>query len=167
MVVCNGGCNGAAFFDCDQSPLAILSSHASDRQYCTPTRSIEHERRRRPYYAMASPAEPSGQVAITVNQILVFFGTNTMWRAFFCAIGTMLVILGVESLMIDSATLTQGPPEEQTIANAWGATQTVLVGGSSKTVKPPEWIPWSFLASGAIILLYAFTLPKKLAGGEG
>ena len=84
-----------------------------------------------------------------------------MWRAFFYAIGIMLVVLGVECLVIDSATF-QGNPQTETApeAGVWGAPPAPE---STKTVKPAEWQPWSFLATGSIVLLYAMTLKK---GGE-
>lgn len=89
-----------------------------------------------------------------------------MWRAFFLAIGTMLVILGIECLLIDSATLAAAQDETIRVQQGWFGAQEIAV--PTKTVRPPEWIPWSFIASGAVVLLYAFTLPRRWgSGGEG
>jgi hypothetical protein len=70
-----------------------------------------------------------------------------MWRAFFLAIGVTLAVVGAECLVIDSATLVTG-------AAAAGQQYT------QRVVRPPEWAPWSFLAAGAVVMLYSFTIPK-------
>ena len=72
-----------------------------------------------------------------------------MWRSLFLALGLFSLILGIESLLIDSATLAnRGDP-------------TVI----SREVVPAEWAPWSLLSAGAVVILYSFTLPQKLKGG--
>lgn len=76
-----------------------------------------------------------------------------MWRAFFMAIGTMLVILGVECLLIDSATLAAERPLPGAEAPAWFNPEPFF--DPNRIVRPPEWIAWSLLASGAITLLYS------------
>lgn len=86
-----------------------------------------------------------------------------MWRAFFLAIGAMLIIVGIETLLIDSATVysTLKPvPAETTDPNGPTATKT-------KVVKPEEWMPWSAMSIGAIVVLYAFTLPQRWSHGAG
>jgi hypothetical protein len=85
-----------------------------------------------------------------------------MWRAFFCAIGIVLLILGVECLMIDSAILAAGvvdepmPPQNVGLFGA-GA----VPPQQSRTFRPAEWIPWSLLTSGAVTLLYALSLRRN------
>lgn len=69
-----------------------------------------------------------------------------MWRALFLAVGMFLLVLGLECLVIDQATISN--PEK-------GVT----------TVAPPEWVPWSLISAGAVTMLYSFTLPKKFQGG--
>ncbi|HBE67561.1 MAG TPA: hypothetical protein DDW52_05360 [Planctomycetaceae bacterium] len=89
-----------------------------------------------------------------------------MWRAFFLAVGTMLIILGVECLVIDSATFVTEPPKQvkQTSGNAWFPDPPKLETlESKKVVRPPEWIPWSLIASGAVIVLYSLTL-RRIGG---
>lgn len=76
-----------------------------------------------------------------------------MWRAFFMAIGTMLIILGVECLLIDSATLAAERPLPTNQAPAWFNPEPLF--DPSRIVRPPEWIAWSLLAGGIVTLLYA------------
>ena len=66
-----------------------------------------------------------------------------MWRAFFLAVGVSCFILGAECLAIEKATLSVG-------------------GGTSSEITPPEWAPWSLMSGGAVVLLYSFTIPKRV-----
>lgn len=72
----------------------------------------------------------------------------------------MLVIVGVECLLIDSATLVSDRPEVVPVSNGWFQ-QQAMPDMTDHTVRPPEWIPWSLIASGAVVILYAMTLPKR------
>jgi hypothetical protein len=69
-----------------------------------------------------------------------------MWRSFFLALGVFLFILGAEALVVERAVLNRG--ESQTAAD----------------IVPPEWAPWSLLSAGAVVVLYSFTVPKKMSG---
>lgn len=87
----------------------------------------------------------------------------TMWRAFFCAVGIMLMIMGLECLLIDSAVLVQGvadEPAQQQSAFGMFANQAVQ---NNRIFKPSEWFPWSLLAVGAIVLLYAVSFRREPA----
>jgi hypothetical protein len=33
-----------------------------------------------------------------------------------------------------------------------------------REVEPPEWAPWSLMSVGAVVILYTFTIPKKMTG---
>jgi len=84
-----------------------------------------------------------------------------MWRAFFCAIGIMLIILGIECLLIDSAVLAAGVIDDPT-----SSPQNTMFGGQlantqSRVFRPAEWIPWSLLASGAVVLIYSISLKRS------
>lgn len=91
-----------------------------------------------------------------------------MWRAFFFAIGTMLIIVGIECLLIDSATLkSDGPEPVQMTNNSWFQQPAPMQMQATRVVKPPEWIPWSLVASGAVVVLYALTLPARWGAKSG
>jgi hypothetical protein len=92
-----------------------------------------------------------------------------VWRAFFFAVGIMLVIVGVECLLIDSATLASdaNKVETVTVSNGWFQPPQKIEVASGKTVRPADYIPWSLLASGAIVLLYSFTLPSRWGQKSG
>lgn len=87
-----------------------------------------------------------------------------MWRSLFLAIGIMTMIVGIESLLIESATVYAAAESSASeLANP-----SESPARSTKVVSPGEFVPWALLSGGAIIVLYAFTLPKRfsVAGGE-
>jgi hypothetical protein len=61
--------------------------------------------------------------------------------------GLFSVILGVECLLIDQATLISGRDTPK---------------AKVQKVVPPDWAPWSLMSAGTVVVLYSFTLPKKL-----
>ncbi len=73
-----------------------------------------------------------------------------MWRALFLAIGVTLCILGAECMVLHKATLANPNKPSETVKR--------------REVKPPDWAPWSLLAAGAVVLLYSFTIPRRMAG---
>ena len=75
-----------------------------------------------------------------------------MWRAIFLALGIFACILGLECLVIDRAFLIGETAQQQ------GA--LFQAAGPVREFKPPEWAPWSLLSSGAVVILYSFTLPR-------
>jgi hypothetical protein len=86
-----------------------------------------------------------------------------MWRAFFLAIGISLVIIGAQCLVVDRVVLAHGAPAEaKQNATLFGTTSTPSASG--KELTPPEWAPWSLMASGAVVIIYSFTVPKRVAG---
>ena len=71
-----------------------------------------------------------------------------MWRSLFLAVGAYCCLLGVEALGLEKAVLKR--PE---LASSSAA---------QKEIVPPEWAPWSLMASGAVVVLYSFTIPKRV-----
>lgn len=83
-----------------------------------------------------------------------------MWRAFFLAIGFFIMILGAQCLAVERITLKvrEVPPPP---VSPFDTTPKV---GEKKQLLPPPWAPWSLLASGAVVCLYSFTIPRRVAG---
>jgi|GEM_PF-285955 len=84
-----------------------------------------------------------------------------MWRALFLAIGGTLLVMGVESLVLDHAVLAtdngfiKPTTATQPVVDEWGfEVEQRTVAATNRTVAPPEWAPWSMLSSGAIMLFY-------------
>lgn len=83
-----------------------------------------------------------------------------MWRATFLALGISFCIFGLECLVVDKAVFRDREAEA-----AEGATQAYLLPTTTTTekkeFKPKEWMPWSMLSTGAVVILYSITIPKR------
>jgi hypothetical protein len=83
-----------------------------------------------------------------------------MWRAFFLAIGFFIMLLGVQCLGVERVSLKiQEPPVPSD-----SIFDSEPKPGGPKQIVPPPWAPWSLLSSGAVMCLYSFTIPKRVAG---
>jgi hypothetical protein len=80
-----------------------------------------------------------------------------MLRAFFLAMGICCLIMGLECLVVEKAELAGG---EVNSASSFARAAVP----SYREVEPPEWAPWSLMSVGAVVILYTFTIPKKMSG---
>ena len=83
-----------------------------------------------------------------------------MWRAFFLAVGISLVIIGAQCLIVERVVLANSP-NAQTQSESLFSDQSA---GQSKDITPPDWAPWSLMAAGAVVMIYSFTIPKRVSG---
>ena len=78
-----------------------------------------------------------------------------MWRAFFLAVGIFAFTVGVECMLVENVVVVtnqqQGP-------SFLGRSDTPTL----KPYTPPEWAPWSLMAAGSIVVIYSFTLPRRV-----
>jgi len=83
-----------------------------------------------------------------------------MWRALFLAIGFFIMILGVECLGVERVNLRlrDQPPAPVSPFD------TAPKEGAQRQIIPPPWAPWSLMATGAVVCLYSFTIPRRVAG---
>lgn len=103
---------------------------------------------------------------VTQKGVRILIRTNIMWRAFFCAVGIVLIIMGIECLLIDSAILVAGvldDPIPQIQQPTGGLFSPPVQTTVDRVFRPSEWFPWSLLASGAIVLLYSISLRKNVS----
>lgn len=78
-----------------------------------------------------------------------------MSRAFFLAVGLFVVFLGVQTLGVQRFILKSRTPAPAPV----GVAVTESQPGPNRVLEPPPWAPWSLMATGAIVSLYAVTLP--------
>ncbi len=83
-----------------------------------------------------------------------------MWRALFLATGAFLIILGVQCLGVAQFTL----KIRDEIPASTSVFETTPAIGPQKQITPPPWAPWSLMSTGAVVCLYSFTIPKRVAG---
>ncbi|MFP6674917.1 MAG: hypothetical protein VB878_07540 [Pirellulaceae bacterium] len=74
---------------------------------------------------------------------------RSMWRAFFLAVGITVTILGAEFLAVDKAVLHR--------------TNKETGKRTTKVVQPPEWVPWTLLSTGTVVVLYSFSIPRRVS----
>ncbi len=88
---------------------------------------------------------------------------NVMWRSLFMALGIMAILVGIESMVIDSATLFAAT--QSSAANL--VDPTGPPSPSTRVWSPGEAFPWIAMAIGAVTIVYAFTLPKRFRRADG
>jgi hypothetical protein len=80
-----------------------------------------------------------------------------MWRSVFLAIGVTFCILGAECLVVDEAVLAN-----TVVGSGATAVMDAYTGAADpRQIKTEEWMPWSFLGLGSVIILYSITIPKR------
>ncbi len=82
-----------------------------------------------------------------------------MWRAFFLAIGVSVFMLGAECLVVERAVLQKNSQAAEPSSGYGSANAPPAV-----VVEPPEWVPWTFMSAGAVVMLYSFTIPRRMTG---
>ena len=96
---------------------------------------------------------------MTFPLAVTFLRPSNLYRAFFCAIGLVMVIVGLECLAIDSAMFSPGVFEDVQAAvpqsQAWFNSAPPVPQG--KIFRPKDWFPWSLLAVGSIVAIYSHT----------
>ena len=80
-----------------------------------------------------------------------------MWRALFLAMGLYCCLLGVEALAIDKAVLIARKP-----AGSRTTFGSLSRQAPRREVVPPPWAPWSLISAGAVVVLYSFSIPRRV-----
>ena len=84
-----------------------------------------------------------------------------MWRAFFLGVGIYMVILGAQFLAVDKAILRlhEDPPATTSFFQGSAAV------GPNKAILTQPWWAWSLISTGAVTVIYSFTIPRRMAAG--
>ncbi|MBN1591144.1 MAG: hypothetical protein JW888_16640 [Pirellulales bacterium] len=85
-----------------------------------------------------------------------------MWRAFFLAIGITLCIVGVECLGLERVVLKIHEPPPKVAADPYSFAPKTPGPGPRRTIIVKEYTPFSFLALGVVVILYAYDLPRRM-----
>lgn len=80
-----------------------------------------------------------------------------MWRSVFLALGIVLCVIGGECLIMEKAVLARDEAETDTSPLMFAA-PTIT---PAPEIKPPEWAAWSLLSTGAVVILYSYSLPRR------
>lgn len=92
-----------------------------------------------------------------------------MFRAFALAVGISLAVLGAECLLIEKVVMAGSKSMAASTPASLELMQEQALPTpderSLKEIAPPEWAPWVLLSVGSVIILYSFTIPRRVAGG--
>lgn len=77
-----------------------------------------------------------------------------MWRSLFMALGIFSVILGAEFLTLERVILAEPSRAANTNINS-GVRPMPTAFPKLRDFKPPEWLPWTLLSCGAIVILWS------------
>lgn len=80
-----------------------------------------------------------------------------MWRSLFLAAGIVLCIMGAECLVLEKAVLAKDKSAAPETLSMFGPAPT----SSATEIRPPDWAPWSLLSSGAVVILYSYSIPRR------
>lgn len=78
-----------------------------------------------------------------------------MLRAFFLAMGISTCIYGGECLVVDRFVMAA---EAKPVATQSGTFAPPVK--AARELTPPEWAPWSLLATGALVVLYSMAMRR-------
>jgi len=82
-----------------------------------------------------------------------------MWKTLFMAFGLFVFLLGAQCLAVNKFVLKSRCPAVKT-TNWMG--QTEVAPGSQREIVPTEWAPWSLMAGGTVIWLYAGAISARM-----
>lgn len=80
-----------------------------------------------------------------------------MLRAFFLAMGISACIYGAECLVVERFVLAGETSQSSPGVGAYHANPAK----PPRELNPPEWAPWSLLASGALVVLYSLAVRRE------
>lgn len=95
-----------------------------------------------------------------------------MWKSFFLAVGIFLLLLGVETLLVDKFIMANGKAIPRLVNGNSSPTQPgqfmpASYGRMKREMTTKDWMPWSLLASGVITVMYTLSLHNRApSGGE-
>ncbi|MDP1562585.1 MAG: hypothetical protein Q8M16_14500 [Pirellulaceae bacterium] len=80
-----------------------------------------------------------------------------MWRSMFIALGIFLCLVGGEFLACDHLVLRSAmrDPQPEPLVKSASFAQPVAAPAERKIYVPRDWMPWTLLASGAVVLMYS------------
>lgn len=78
-----------------------------------------------------------------------------MWRSVFLALGIFCLVLGAEALVVEKVVLAADAPVSASATPGDAAP-------SQREYVPHEAAPWMLMSVGAVVMLYSFTIPRRV-----
>lgn len=105
-----------------------------------------------------------------------------MWRALFLASGLTLILIGAQLFFVEQLEIKRvrgATPAANTTnarnANPYGGSPFQQASYGRPVAKKPaptflytpkDWMPWSLLAVGTVVVIYTFTIPRRHRSSE-
>ncbi len=95
-----------------------------------------------------------------------------MWTSFFWAVGIFLLLIGAETLVVEKFVVadSKGIPRlfaGNNLGTAGAPSLSYATGAATKssarTIVTKDWMPWCFLAAGAVTIMYTSSFQQKSA----
>jgi hypothetical protein len=87
-----------------------------------------------------------------------------MWRAIFLGVGITLCILGAECIVVEKAVLANSATAPATPIPAMDPAYYTGAANGPQEIQSAEWMPWFFLTTGIVVIIYSVTIPRRLQG---
>jgi len=80
-----------------------------------------------------------------------------MWRSMFIALGIFLCLVGGEFLACDHLAIRSSirEPQPEALVKTASFGQPITAPVERKIYVPKDWMPWTLLAAGAVVLMYS------------
>lgn len=97
-----------------------------------------------------------------------------MWKSLFLAVGTFMIILGVETLLVDKFVMADGRRIPRLVNGNSTPFSSAGFSGPGRSfataprreVQTKDWLPWSLLAAGTITVMYTCSVYSKSSPAE-
>lgn len=85
-----------------------------------------------------------------------------MIRAFFCALGVAVVLVGLECLAVERVVV--HIPNQ--LLDHDGGSNGSAGHHVTRELPIPEWTPWALLSAGAVTVLYSQSIARRITGDD-
>ncbi len=116
------------------------------------------------------------ELDLQISVSSAFQTVSGMWRSLFLALGITAILSGAQLFFVEQLEIKRIRGAKPTAVNnnnnfngyqsspfqqASYATPQVAATPATFLYKPKDWMPWSLLAVGAIVMIYTFTIPRR------
>lgn len=78
-----------------------------------------------------------------------------MCRSLFLAIGLFICLLGAECMFVETAVITTVDFVDADLIDP-------ITTPEDFVISPPDWAPWVLLGGGSVVMIYSFTLSRRV-----
>lgn len=87
-----------------------------------------------------------------------------MFRSIALAVGMTMLIIGLELFFVERVVWAGDERPIPTAQTSGFADERQSYASKGQDFVPPDWMPWSLMSVGSVVILYSFTIPRRMAG---